>query len=187
MKAGHGFDLPRRLQIEFSAVVQRHTDDEGGEVDPGLLWDIFAREYLADRRLCVTSCRIRQDGDEAVLAATVCLDGVEHHLHGIGAGPARALTAALSTMDVPTAVLDTAEHRLPDGRTVAYVECRTDGRTRWGVGIDQNPVTALLLASASAVNRLLPARPDRTPTWTLPPFASTTSASGTARSVRSTV
>jgi len=187
MKAGHGFDLPRRLQIEFSAVALPHTDDEGGEVDPALLWDIFAREYLADRRLCVTSCRIRQDGDEAVLAATVCLDGVEHHLHGIGAGPARALTAALSTMDVPTAVLDTAEHRLPDGRTVAYVECRTDGRTRWGVGIDQNPVTALLLASASAVNRLLPARPDRTPTWTLPPFASTTSASGTARSVRSTV
>jgi len=48
MKTEHNFDLPRRLQIEFSAVIQRHTDDEGGEVDPAKMWEIFSREYLVD-------------------------------------------------------------------------------------------------------------------------------------------
>ncbi|GAA1035211.1 2-isopropylmalate synthase [Virgisporangium ochraceum] len=157
MKSEHHLDLPRRLQIEFSGVVQRHTDDEGGEVAPGRMWDIFAGEYLTERRLALRGYTASTGAAGVSLAVDVTVDGVERSLTGIGNGPIDAFVNALSTVDVDVRVLDYAEHALTSGenaRAAAYVECSVGGGdARWGVGVDENIVTASLRAIASAVNR----------------------------------
>jgi 2-isopropylmalate synthase len=156
MKAEHQLDLPRRLQIEFSAVVQRHTDDEGGEVSPAEMWEIFANEYLTDRRLALRGYTASTGPSGVTLAVEITVDGVEKSLTGTGNGPIDAFVRALSDVDIEVRVLDYAEHALTAGenaRAAAYVECVVGGETRWGVGIDENIVTASLRGIASAVNR----------------------------------
>ena len=156
MKAEHQLDLPRRLQIEFSGVVQRHTDDEGGEVGPAQMWDIFAAEYLAESRMGLRSYTESTAEEGVSLRAEVVLDGTPRILDGVGNGPIDAFVHALSTVDIEVRVLDYAEHALSaggDAKAAAYVECAVNGETYWGVGIDPNIVAASLRAVASAVNR----------------------------------
>jgi 2-isopropylmalate synthase len=156
MKAEHHLDLPRRLQIEFSGVVQRHTDDEGGEVSPQQMWDIFAAEYFKPGRLELVDFDSKIIGDDVDAVATIVLDGVEHILDSKGNGPIDAFVHALSSVDIDVRVLDYAEHALTAGenaRAAAYVECSVNGETYWGVGVDPNIVTASLRAVVSAVNR----------------------------------
>src|SRR5205823_1343803 len=112
MKAEHQLDLPRRLQIEFSGVVQRHTDDEGGEVGPGQMWDIFAAEYLAERRIGLRSYTESSGPDGVTLTAEVDLGGMPRTVRGVGNGPIDAFVRALSDVDVDVRVLDYAEHAL---------------------------------------------------------------------------
>jgi 2-isopropylmalate synthase len=158
MKTEHQLELPRRLQIEFSAVVQRYTDDEGGEVTPEQMWDIFSTAYLNPPAPRVDVARYSTstvDGKvELVAAGTV--DGTQRELSGTGNGPIDAFVHALSNLDISVRVLDYAEHALASGgdaKAAAYVECEVNGETRWGVGMDDNIVTASLRAVASAVNR----------------------------------
>jgi 2-isopropylmalate synthase len=156
MKAEHHLDLPRRLQIEFSGVVQRHTDDEGGEVSPAQMWDIFEGEYLASRRLSLVDYSTATAGGKVSVSATVSLDGATHSLEGTGNGPIEAFVHALSGVDVNVRVLDYAEHALTAGenaQAAAYVECSVNGENFWGVGIDPNILTASMRAVVSAVNR----------------------------------
>jgi 2-isopropylmalate synthase len=158
MKTEHHMDLPRRLQIEFSAVVQRHTDDEGGEVTPEQMWSIFSTEYLQQPRARVDLARYTTstvDG-KVELVADADVNGRPHTLAALGNGPIDAFMHALSTVDISVRVLDYAEHALSaggDAQAAAYVECEVDGEVRWGVGVDPNIVTASLRAVASAVNR----------------------------------
>jgi 2-isopropylmalate synthase len=154
MKTEHALDLPRRLQIEFSQVVQRVTDADGGEVSPDRLWEVFSGEYLTpvglDRYELSTV-----DGREQVVA-TVTVDGAERTVTGTGNGPIAAFCAALGETGHEVRVLDYAEHALSaggDARAAAYVEVAVDDRVRWGVGIDANIVTASLRAILSAVAR----------------------------------
>ncbi|WP_117213376.1 2-isopropylmalate synthase [Allorhizocola rhizosphaerae] len=146
MKSEHHLDLPRRLQIEFSGVIQRHTDFSGGEVTPARMWEIFAAEYL---RESIESYNIATVDGKVEL--TVVMAGRE--MTGVGNGPIDAFTHALGNQ---VRVLDYAEHALTaggDAQAAAYVECEVDGAVRWGVGIDANIVTASLKAVASAVSR----------------------------------
>jgi 2-isopropylmalate synthase len=156
MKAEHQLDLPRRLQIEFSGVIQRHTDDAGGEVGPERMWEIFATEYLTDRRLAVRSYAVATIDGKVELVAEADLDGTPRQLAGVGNGPIDAFIHALADHAVTVRVLDYAEHALTSGgdaQAAAYVEVEVDGEPRWGVGIDANIVTASLKAVSSAVNR----------------------------------
>jgi 2-isopropylmalate synthase len=160
MKTEHSLDLPRRLQIEFSGVVQRYTDGEGGEVDPATMWDIFAREYLVDHqatpRVAIESYATASVEGKVEITATGTVDGRPTTLTGIGNGPIDALGHALSDVFGSVRVLDYAEHALSaggDAQAAAYVEVDVDGDVRWGVGVDQNIVTASIRAVASAVNR----------------------------------
>jgi 2-isopropylmalate synthase len=160
MKEEHHLDLPRRLQIELSAVIQRHTDQVGGEVSPQRIWEIFADEYLVGRQSRPTLVvdryeTVAVDG-KVELAVTVALAGMRRELTGVGNGPIDAFTQALSDLGIGVRVRDYAEHALSaggDARAAAYLECDVDDRTVWGVGIDPNIVTASLAAVASAVNR----------------------------------
>ena len=164
MKTENHLDLPRRLQIEFSAVVQRHTDAEGGEVTAEQMWTAFSHEYLPDPasswgRFALTGHRHQAHGehlDEMVVELTDA--GAPVTVEGRGNGPIAAFVDALHSLDVDVRVLDYAEHAMSaggDARAAAYVECAVGDRVLWGVGIDANIVTASLKAVVSAVNRAL--------------------------------
>ncbi|MGY6657543.1 2-isopropylmalate synthase [Amycolatopsis sp. TRM77291] len=158
MKAEHQLDLPRRLQIEFSKVVQRHTDTEGGEVDPTTMWNAFSAEYLELKTpLELVRQHVRDNGDgEYDITATVRVEGDEHEVTGRGNGPIAAFFDALSTVGFDLRLLDYSEHTLSpgdDARAASYIECAISDRVYWGIGIDPSIVTASLRAVVSAVNR----------------------------------
>jgi len=163
MKNEHHLDLPRRLQIEFSQVVQSKTDSEGGEVTPSALWNIFEDEYLPSG--AKTWGRFRLKGlsqsshlDEDVkLSVELADNGQVETLSGTGNGPIAAFVHIISGyVDKTIRVLDYYEHALSaggDAKAAAYLECEVDGKTFWGVGIDPSTTTAALKAVISAVNR----------------------------------
>jgi 2-isopropylmalate synthase len=158
MKTEHHLDLPRRLQIEFSRVVQAHTDSEGGEVPPAEIWRIFEREYLAtgdELELDTVHTSSAKDQRDA-LTVDVVVKGERRTLTGEGNGPIAAFVDALRSIGIDVRVLDYSEHALGSGgdaTAAAYVECEVGGNVRWGVGIDANIVSASLKAVVSAVNR----------------------------------
>jgi 2-isopropylmalate synthase len=161
MKTEHHLDLPRRLQIEFSQVIQAHTDADGGEVSPQRMWEIFDFEYLARRApIALNSHHTSSaEGEDDELDVSVYVDGDERALRGRGNGPIAAFVDALRTVGYDVRVLDYAEHALSSGgdaRAAAYVECAIGERIVWGVGVDANIVTASLKAVVSAVNRVVP-------------------------------
>ena len=158
MKTDHKLDLPRRLQIEFSRVVQEHTDAEGGEVSPEAIWAFFRGTYLdRDAPLELNSVHTSSAaGEKDRLDVNVYVDGTIQTLRGTGNGPIAAFCDALGTVGYDVRVLDYAEHALSSGgdaMAAAYVECAVDGQVHWGVGLDANIVTASLKAVISAVNR----------------------------------
>jgi len=157
MKAEHQLDLPRRLQIEFSHVVQAHTDAEGGEVSPAHMWEIFSAEYLTEGPLALLDQQTSSVVESKhALAAEVSVDGVAQQVDGVGNGPISAFCDALAGIGVVARVLDYTEHALTEGtdaQAAAYVECEVGGQVYWGVGIDTNTATASMRAVLSAVNR----------------------------------
>ena len=164
MKAEHHLDLPRRLQIEFSQVVQRRTDAVGGEVSAVELWSIFTDEYLPAApdgspwgRLALRGSRQTSEAGGADRLSVDVLDGGrERTLEGLGNGPIAAFVQALAEIDIEVRVLDYAEHAMSSGgdaTAAAFVECEVGDQVLWGVGIDPNIVTASLQAVVSAVNR----------------------------------
>jgi 2-isopropylmalate synthase len=165
MKTEHQLDLPRRLQIEFSKVIQAVTESQGGEVSPDHMWQAFAGEYLDlasplwVRRSWLAGADDRPDteeGSDVTIHAVVRVEGDEQQLLGRGNGPIAAFVDALAGIGYDVRVLDYAEHALSagdDARAAAYVECAVGERVYWGVGIDSSIVTASLRAVVSAVNR----------------------------------
>jgi 2-isopropylmalate synthase len=167
LKAEHKLDLPRRLQIEFSRVVQELTDEEGGEIAPDAIWTVFRREYLERRTpLALNSVHTSSAaGERDALTVNVYVEGEQRTLQGSGNGPIAAFVDALNGVEWPGSasgsfdvrVLDYHEHALSSGgdaTAAAYVECAVGERVLWGVGFDANIVTASLKAVTSAVNRV---------------------------------
>jgi 2-isopropylmalate synthase len=172
LKAEHKLDLPRRAQIEFSRVIQQHTDAEGGEITPEQIWEIFSGEYLLrESPLKLNSVHTSSAaGERDSLSVNVYVDGELRRLEGSGNGPIAAFCNALNdlmiemqSVDDPrwqhrneVRVLDYAEHALSSGGdaiAAAYVECAVGDHVYWGVGLDANIVTASLKAVISAINR----------------------------------
>jgi 2-isopropylmalate synthase len=166
LKTDHNLDLPRKLQIEFSRVVQNVTDEAGGEVTSENLWEIFTDEYLpapAERpelkwgRFELKRMRTASEMDGAVQLDVVLRNGTEEvTCVGAGNGPISAFIDVLKQLDVEVRVLDYVEHTLGAGagaQAAAYMELEVAGRTLWGVGIDGDIATASLKAVISGVNR----------------------------------
>ena len=160
MKAEHQMDLPRRLQMEFSRVIQEVTDSEGGEVSPKEMRDTFETEYL-DRvtPLKLIRHRLTSDGEGTdEIVATVRVENDLHEITGSGNGPIAAFVDALAGIGFDVRVLDYHEHALSSGddaRAAAYVECTVEDTVLWGVGVDSSIVNASLRAVVSAVNRAM--------------------------------
>jgi 2-isopropylmalate synthase len=173
LKTEHKLELPRRLQIEFSRVVQRRTDDEGGEMSPSEIWDDFRGEYL-DRTSPLQLNSVHTSsaaGEKDALTVNVYVDGEPRTLQGTGNGPIAAFVGALNELVAAeqangnpvyadrndVRVLDYHEHALSEGGdaiAAAYVECAVGDQILWGVGLDPNIVTASLKAVVSAINRV---------------------------------
>ncbi|MFC5910293.1 2-isopropylmalate synthase [Streptacidiphilus monticola] len=162
LKQDHKLDLPRRMQIEFSKIIQAKTDAEGGEVTPAQIWSVFEDEYLPTPATPWGRIQLRShqssstaDGrDTITVDATV--DGADTVLTATGNGPLDAFVAALGGIDVDVRVLDYAEHTMSQGsgaQAASYVECAVDGKVVWGIGIDTSIVRASIKAVVSAVNR----------------------------------
>ncbi|GAB3657876.1 2-isopropylmalate synthase [Nocardioides korecus] len=164
MKSEHKLDLPRRLQIEFSRVVQASTestsDGQGGEMSPAAIWATFQAEYLTrETPLRLDSVHTSAAaGEKDQLQVGVLVDGEPTQLTGSGNGPIAAFVEAVNSLpqDFDVRVLDYAEHALSSGGdaiAAAYVECAVGEQVLWGVGLDANIVTASLKAVVSAINR----------------------------------
>ena len=161
MKSEHHLDLPRRLQMEFSRVVQKHTDNEGGEVNPEQLWEIFSAEYLtATEPLELISIPDISNGGRYQVTADVRVHGQERILTGEGNGALDAFADAVAILGYDVRVLDYTSHALSSGRdavAVAYVECELgsgeDAHVVWGVGMHESIATAAQKAVISAINR----------------------------------
>ncbi len=168
MSRAHNLELPRRLQVEFSRIVQRHTDTYGGEINADALWKIFADEYLPTSaapglqpwgRFELRKSQVGTVDDEHVeLHAELTDDGVLTAIDANGTGPIDAFVSALHQFDLDVRVLDYSEHAMSQGRdakAASYVEAAVDGQIVWGVGIDSSITRASYKAVISAVNRAL--------------------------------
>jgi len=158
MKTEHHLDLPRRLQVEFSRVIQEVTDTQGGEIGPKDMWDAFSEEYLTPAvPLKLVGHRISSDDSgHAEIAVTIWVDGERVEITGNGNGPIAAFVDALASVGYDVRVLDYVEHALTagdDARAAAYLECAVGDRVLWGVGIDHSTTAAALTGIVSAVNR----------------------------------
>ncbi len=164
LKTDHNLDLPRRLQIEFSGVVQSKTDAEGGEVSSEQIWTVFQDEYLpssADHakwgRFELLSTRTASEMTGSVtLQARVRVGEAELDLEATGNGPVAAFIHLLGAQGVDVTLNDYVEHAMSasgDALAAAYVELNVEGTVLWGVGIDADISTASLKAVVSAVNR----------------------------------
>ena len=166
LKTDHKLDLPRRLQIEFSGVVQGKTDAEGGEVTSDQIWTVFQDEYLpapADRpedkwgRFELTRMNTSSDLSGSISLQTQLRIGEEEiAANATGNGPIAAFLGIMADQGIEVELFDYIEHALSaggDAYAAAYVELRVNGKTLWGVGIDADISTASLKAIVSAVNR----------------------------------
>jgi 2-isopropylmalate synthase len=157
LESGYGLVMPRRLQIEFSGVVQQHADSTGGEVTANELWDIFNTAYVqAQEPLRYVEHHLFEHGHAQGVKLTVAMGERRFTLTGEGNGP---IDAAIHALKVPVRVLAYEERSLgqgADARAVAFVEMaggEQAGSTH-GVGIDDNIVTASILAVISGINRI---------------------------------
>jgi 2-isopropylmalate synthase len=163
MKSEHKLELPRRLQIEFSRVVQHATDASGKEVTPDELWQIFHTEYLSlDEPLRLVTVKSLSNGGGYTVTAKVLDRGVEKEITGEGNGPVSAFVDALGSIGYQVRVLDYTEHALSSGgdaKAAAYVEAEVgggeDAHVLWGVALHESIVTASLAAVIAAINRAL--------------------------------
>jgi 2-isopropylmalate synthase len=156
LKHDYHLDLPRRMQIEFSRIVQGIADGEGGEVSPQAIGSLFRTDYL-ERTAPLRLLHYSVDStDVDRITATVAYDGVEREVTGEGNGPIAALVHALDALDIDLRVLDYHEHATGAGeeaQAAAYLEVAVAGRVLWGCGISPSITTASLHALVSAVNR----------------------------------
>ena len=172
LRTDHKLDLPRRLQIEFSRAVQKHTDEAGGEISPDEIWQAFRAEYL-DRETPLKLNSVHTSsaaGEKDALTVNVYVDGERRTLTGTGNGPIAAFLNALEDLALEehskgsamldrigdVRLLDYSEHALSSGGdaiAAAYVELAVGDQILWGVGLDANIVTASLKAVISGVNR----------------------------------
>jgi 2-isopropylmalate synthase len=163
MKEEHGFDLPRRLQIEFSKTIQHITEDSGTEITPTQMWESFQGVYFPEKAAFKLNSQdlhttTSEGSGHTTITAHLNVNGEDVTVTGEGDGPVEAFVQALrDRCDVVFDVVDYSEHAIgsgADAKAVAYVESTgDDGVLRWGIGVDANITTASLLAVLAAFER----------------------------------
>ncbi|MGZ6740745.1 MAG: alpha-isopropylmalate synthase regulatory domain-containing protein, partial [Nocardioides sp.] len=156
LKNDHHLDLPRRMQIEFSRVVQEVADGEGGEISPARIWALFGQTYLERHEPLQLVSFGTTSGEQDAIEAVVTWHGERYVVRGTGNGPIASFVHALSTLGLDVRVLDYAEHATGAGeeaQAASYLEVAVGGRVLWGCGVHPSIVTSSLRAIVSGVNR----------------------------------
>ncbi|MBV8238523.1 MAG: 2-isopropylmalate synthase [Sphingomonas sp.] len=155
-----GLKLPKRMQADFSRIVQALADETSRELNAADIWGAFERTYLpaANDRFVLRDYEETGAAGDRRFVGRVAIDGEERSLSGRGNGLISSVIAALAETTGPALeVVDYSEHAIghgADAQAATYLECRTaDGRTVWGVGIDSDIATASVRAVLSAANR----------------------------------
>ncbi|MBS69276.1 MAG: 2-isopropylmalate synthase, partial [Pseudomonas sp.] len=151
----YGINLPRRMQIEFSQVVQRETDRLGLEMTASQIHQLLESEYLkATSPYELKGHRLQEENGDSSVELKVQVDGQEQRWNGSGKGPLEAL---VSSLPLSVEIMDYHEHAIGAGasaKAASYIEIRLDGqRPLHGIGIDENITTASFRALFSALNR----------------------------------
>jgi 2-isopropylmalate synthase len=161
LEQDQGLKLPKKLQADFSKHVQRIADELGRELNAADIWQVFREAYFVKvekRRFRLVDFEETRAGDgDRIFTGTIEVDGQEQSVSGRGKGLISSVLATLKeAFGLELEVLDYSEHALgtgTDARAAAYLECALpDGRTVWGVGIDQDVATASVRAILSAAN-----------------------------------
>ena len=157
LESEFGLQLPRRLQIEFSQIVQREMDASGKELSAADLWELFQREYAVNT-VKAPQYRLQEADGVVSMTAEIEVEGEKYFLDGEGTGPIDAFVQSLSAaVGRNVRVLNYAEHAIGEGanaKAIAYVELRVDdAQVCYGVGVDANIVSASLRAIISGVQR----------------------------------
>ncbi len=168
LEVEYGIALPRRLQVEFSGIVQKHTDKEGGEIEASGIWEIFSQTYLhaelhTKTPLSYVKHRFLEENGKEGISLTLQFNGKTQELTGFGNGPIDAAINALQTLGVNLQVQSYEERSMSssdkggDARACAFIELAKENSegALYGVGIDANIVTASFLALISGANRIL--------------------------------
>ena len=156
LESGYGLVMPRRLQVEFSAAVQRVADASGSELNAPALWQLFSDEYLAPREpLRYVSHESHEHGGRVEMQLTVDVNGRRMQLHGSGNGP---LDAAVHALGLPVRIDGYEERALQggsDAQAAAFVELAWPGAagSAFGVGVHTSILSASILAVVSGINR----------------------------------
>ena len=156
LKNEHHLDLPRRMQIEFSRVVQELADVGGGEIAPARIWELYRTTYLEPVTPLELVSYTSASGHVDTIEAVIHWQGATRTIRGEGNGPIAAFVHALAQIELDVRVLDYAEHATGAGeeaQAASYLEVAVDGRVLWGSGVHPSIVTASLRAIVSAVNR----------------------------------
>ncbi|MFZ4550995.1 MAG: 2-isopropylmalate synthase [Aquabacterium sp.] len=163
LESEHQIVMPRRMQVEFSGVVQRHADAVGTEIDAKTIWDLFSQTYIeAQSPITYVNHRLSEHGTQQAIELDLDVHGVRHRLHGEGNGPIDAAVNAVRRLGIDVQVRSYEERSVGEGaagshaQACAFVEVADTHRhtERFGVGLDGNIVTAALKATVSALNRL---------------------------------
>lgn len=169
MSSVYNLDLPRRMQIEFSQIIQANTEELGGEIDADTMWEIFTDAYLPAAEEDVDSLeewgrfklgrtQVTADDEGARLQAELIDNGTSRVIQATGNGPVDAFAVGLKELGFPLRILDYTEHAMSSGRrasAAAYIEAEIDGKIVWGAGIDPSIARASYKAVISALNRAL--------------------------------
>ena len=164
LETDYGLRLPRKLQVEFSKIIQNIVEETGKEIGSSLIWEAFQDEYLNNEStygfVSHQTASNAHASEIRTITAKVNFDGRDIEVHGKGNGPIDAYVNALKDeAGVSIKVMDYSEHAVgsgADAMAVAYVEaCTGDGRILFGVGRDSNIVAASLKAVTCAVNRAI--------------------------------
>ena len=150
LEAHYGVRLPRRMQIDFSQVVQGHTDASGEEASAEALWSWCRQAYQPQERVRLVSHHLIDDGAMQRVELVLSVDGATHRISGVGRGPMEAAVQALREgLGWPVDIVDYEEHAMQSGadaQAVALVETAWAGRlgSRFGMGVHANSLTAAL-------------------------------------------
>ena len=164
LEKDHGLSMPRRLQIEFSQVIQKITDETGKEISPSDIWDNFQRTYLIDTGYYqfvehhINSSSNKDGSQSDKINIVLNCDSKEITIEGSGNGPIDAMIDAIKkSFNLDIKISDYHQHAISSGsdaQAVAYSELLLEGESVWGVGMHQNTVIAGLLSVISGLNRL---------------------------------
>jgi 2-isopropylmalate synthase len=160
LETEYGIVMPRRLQVEFSGVVQKYADVQGGEVTAADLWRLFSATYLETQEpVHYREHHLFENAKVQGIRLAVDIDGTPHVLKGEGNGPIDAAVHALRGAGIDVQVRSYEERSMAasidggDAKACAFMEIVIRGREFYGVGIDDNIVTASLKAIVSGLNR----------------------------------